>query len=253
MSGKAEVSKMRLLGEAILVMVAYLAFSIVLAIVFYLAGAGFTLAALEALQAPGGEKLLLGPAFLSLPLVMILTILVILGLQKLRGEGLLQLGLKRPASWSKAGFIGIGLAAFILVLGIALQHVLSSFGLEPDASDFEVLLADPLMFIYGLTAISWFAAAFGEEVLFRGFLMRHFHQLFGGTNIAAGLAVVSQALIFASLHLHQAVAGAIADFMIAVVFGAVYYKMGRNLWLLIIAHGVYNNAAFLLMYFAADS
>ena len=89
MSGKAEVSKMRLLGEAILVMAAYIAFSIVLAIVFYLAGAGFTLAALEALQAPGGEKLLLGPAFLSLPLVMILTILVILGLQKLRGEGLL--------------------------------------------------------------------------------------------------------------------------------------------------------------------
>ena len=253
MSGKVEVSKMRHLGEAILVMVAYLVLSVVLAIVFYFAEAGFTLAAREALQAPGGEKLLLGPAFLSLPLVTVLIILVIFGLQKLRGEGLLELGLKRPASWPKAGLIGIGLAAFILVLAVGLQHILSSFGLEQDASDFGVLLADPLMFIYGLTAISWFAAAFGEEVLFRGFLMRHFHQLFGGTNIAAGLAVVSQALIFASLHLNQAVAGAIAAFMIAIVFGAVFYKMGRNLWLLIIAHGVYNNAAFLLMYFGADS
>jgi hypothetical protein len=252
MSGKAEVSKMRHLGEIILVMVAYFIFSVVLASLFYFADAGFTMDAALALQAPGGEKLLLGPAFLSLPLAMVLTILVIFGLQKLRGEGLSELGLKRPASWPKAGLIGIGLAAFILVLGVALQYVLSSFGLEPDSSDFEILMADPLMFIYGLTAISWFAAAFGEEILFRGFLMRCFYRLFGGTNIAAGFAVVSQALIFASLHLNQAVAGVIAAFIIAIVFGAAFYKMGRNLWLLIIAHGVYDNAALLLMYFGVD-
>ena len=99
---------------------------------------------------------------------------MIFGLQKLRGEGLLELGLKRPASWPKAGLIGIGLAGFLLVFGVGLQYVLSSFGLEVDSSDFEVLLADPWMFIFMLTAISWFAAAFGEEVLFRGFLYRGF-------------------------------------------------------------------------------
>ncbi len=253
MSDKSEVSKMRHLGEVILIMVAYLVFSAILATIFYLAEAGFTISAFKALQAPGGKELILGPAFLSLPLVAGLTILLIFGLQKLRGEGFLELGLKRPASWSKTGFIGIGLAAFILILGIGLQYLLGLFELKQDSSDFKVFLADPLMFIYGLTAISWFAAAFGEEVLFRGFLMRHLYRLFGSTNIAAGFAVVSQALIFASLHLNQAIAGAIAAFMIACVLGAAFYKMGRNLWPLIIAHGVYDNAAFILMYFGADA
>src|SRR5688572_14211692 len=50
--------------------------------------------------------------------------------------------------------------------------------------------------LIGLLAISWTTAAFGEEVLFRGFLQSRLQALLGQGRHAGLLAVLAQAVVF---------------------------------------------------------
>ena len=63
---------------------------------------------------------------------------------------------------------------------------------------------------------------------------------------AVSLVVVS--VLFGFAHLEQGISGVVANTSAGLVYGGLYLSSGRNLWTPIIAHGVYDTVALLLIF-----
>jgi len=93
--------------------------------------------------------------------------------------------------------------------------------------------------------IVWTAAAFGEEMFFRGYLVTRAQSLFRGGLPGAILAVAISALIFGFGHFYyQGWRGAVVTFGIGLAFGTMFLLFKRNLWPLILLHGIIDTLTF---------
>lgn len=102
-------------------------------------------------------------------------------------------------------------------------------------------------------AIVWTSAAFGEEMFFRAFLITRAERTFSGIPFAPILAVLVAALIFGTGHFYyQGLRGLIVTGMIGVALGLLYLGYKRNLWPLILAHGLVDSLAMTGLYLDAD-
>ncbi len=69
------------------------------------------------------------------------------------------------------------------------------------------------------------------------------------TKIAWAIAIIGQAVIFGLIHSQQGPGGMFEVGVIGLVFGLSYLVVGRNLWPLIIAHGLINSLDMVTHYF----
>jgi membrane protease YdiL (CAAX protease family) len=93
--------------------------------------------------------------------------------------------------------------------------------------------------------IIWTAAAFGEEMFFRGYLITRFRLIFSAGWLGAVVAVVLPALIFGYGHLYyQGWRGLVVTGAIGLAFGTMFLLFRRNLWPLILLHGVIDTLTF---------
>ena len=140
--------------------------------------------------------------------------------------------------------LGATVGAFV-VTGFLVTPVLRELGAPPvDAS----LLVDAIegntaVYLLFLFPVTWGSAAFGEELLARGFLLQRFSLLLGTTG-----GMVMQALVFALGHGYQGFTGMVNLFVVGLVLGYVYLRSGRNLWPVIVAHGLINTLSITLVY-----
>jgi len=159
------------------------------------------------------------------------------------------LGLSRPRSWGKTIIIGVsvGILSQLFTL-LVLIPLLQQTNLEPlDYSRFNALSGNIGLFLMFLT-ISWTTAGFGEEVIFRGFLMVYIARFFGGNKAAWWMSLIVVSVIFALLHAYQGPMGVLLILFPAILFGVLYIVSGFNLWLPIIAHGTADTFVFLLFF-----
>lgn len=145
---------------------------------------------------------------------------------------------------------GLTLAAFAAVvalttiaapaLGFTFMTEVST-GVEDRWGDVAGSLPNYLLWL----AIVWTAAALGEEMFFRGYLITRLRALFPATRLAAVFAIIIPALIFGYGHLYyQGVRGAVVTTAIGLAFGAMFLLFKRNLWPLILLHGVIDTLTF---------
>lgn len=93
--------------------------------------------------------------------------------------------------------------------------------------------------------IVWTAAAFGEEMFFRGYLITRLLRVFPGSLSGAILAVAISAVIFGYGHFYyQGWRGAVVTGGIGLAFGTMFLLFKRNLWPLILLHGVIDTLTF---------
>lgn len=123
---------------------------------------------------------------------------------------------------------------------------------ESDYAFFQHLRGNELALAAWLT-IAWTTAAFGEEIFFRGYLIQRITALFGGTTLAVWAGVIGQSLLFGIGHAYQGPVGIVGATMSAFLFGSFYILSspltgGRNLWPLIIAHGIWDTLGITLIY-----
>jgi membrane protease YdiL (CAAX protease family) len=122
------------------------------------------------------------------------------------------------------------------------------FGIEPDYSDFSGLQGNlQLLFIF--IGLSWVLAAIGEEVCFRGFLMKRIALVCGGGQWAWIVSLVASSILFGWGHTEQGVSGWVQEGLSGFLLGILFLAARRNLIVPIIAHGVSNTLAFVLIYF----
>jgi membrane protease YdiL (CAAX protease family) len=158
-------------------------------------------------------------------------------------------GLSRPSSWPRALLIGCaaGIAMELFSTYVTVPLLSRLTGKPPDLSDFASVVGNlKLMFLW--IAISWVLAAFGEELAFRGYVLNRFADAGNRTTAAwlVGLLVVSA--LFGWSHGGQGLTGMLQEGFAGFLLGALYLACGRNLWPAIVAHGVANTVAFVLIY-----
>lgn len=162
--------------------------------------------------------------------------------------GLLGLGLGRPRSW----VMTLVSAVITAVLGQLAVSVCEPFMVrlwgQPDFSALGVIRGHPWVLAKYLVII-WTTAAFGEEIVFRGFLIPQFAQAYGDRRSAKALAVITSAVFFGAAHGYQGPSGAVLAGLIGVVYGLAFVQARGNLWRTIFAHGLYDSTAFILLYF----
>ncbi len=166
------------------------------------------------------------------------------GLVLLRGEKLSDIGLKRTASWLRTFIIGIGLAAIVFIA----MYFSEKAGFRRDLSKFKDMQGNLELTVLGVF-YALIGAGFYEEFTFRGFLMQGLAMFFGGSRGAWIVACIVQGALFGIAHAYQNPLGIAITGTLGVLLGLLVLASGRNLWLVIIAHGLFDASRFVLFYF----
>ena len=190
-------------------------------------------------------------AFAAVPI----SVLLAWWMLALRGEGWSDLGIRQPNPYWRLIAVVV-VATFVLVAaGTGLRSLLRDLtGWDVDTSRFDVLRGNLPALVFGLLLV-WTTAAFGEEMVFRGFVMHSLHRLLrdvANNRWAWTFALLVTGLIFGVGHAYQGIAGGILTGVFGVVFGLAYFAGRRNLWSSIITHGVYDTIGFVVVYHSWD-
>ena len=110
---------------------------------------------------------------------------------------------------------------------------------ETDLTALEGIKGNFLNYII-LILIMWVVAAFGEELLYRGYMTRRLAIIFGNSQKAWFVAIIISSMSFGFAHLYQGISGVITTGFIAVIFASIFYKNQKNLWVSILTHGFYD-------------
>lgn len=180
----------------------------------------------------------------------ILTAVIIVGeLLRQKGSSWREFGLVKPESLRKTllGALIAYVAMVVTVIPVG-SLIVSILGETPDISGFDNIRANLPALLFWIL-LSWLVAGFGEELIFRGFVMNRLAQVFGGSRSAWAGALVIQAVIFGFGHSYQGTVGIIVTGVTGLVMGAIYLIAKRRLWIPIIVHGLNDTIGFTLLYF----
>ncbi len=185
----------------------------------------------------------------------LMLVTVWLGL-RLRGQGWQHFGLSlRLASrriiiravWMSLVVFVAALAAFV-VGAIVMANILG-MPEGADMSGYNYLRGNLPMLILTLVGV-YIVASFGEEVIYRGFLINRIAELGSGGKAAWRLAVVISAVVFGLVHFDWGLFGMVETGFMGLALGVSYLVVKRNLWVMILAHGYMDTILMLQMYFA---
>ena len=131
---------------------------------------------------------------------------------------------------------------------IVVEPLVRSFtGSSPDLSLFKELRGN-LDATLTIIALSWLLAAFGEEMVWRGYAMNRVAELLGGNSIAWLFSALAVNIVFGIAHDYQDISGIIVTAIGGLTYAVLYFLGGRNLALPIVAHGIQNTCDFTFMY-----
>ena len=168
---------------------------------------------------------------------------------RLRGLRWRDVGFTRPRSWPRSLALG-ALAGIAMEVGTTygvLPVVARLTGKPPELSMFRPMVGNLELMLLTLVPM-WLLAAFGEELAFRGYLLRRAGDLGGGTPASWILALLVVGVFFGWGHDTQEATGVVLESLAGVVLGLLYLASGRNLTVPIVAHGVANTIAWVLIY-----
>ena len=118
-----------------------------------------------------------------------------------------------------------------------------------DMSGYEYLFGNPAMLMVALAAV-WVGSSFGEEVVYRGFLMTRVAEIGKGTPAAWSAALVVSALVFGLAHFDWGVAGVVQTTFMGLALSGSFLLVRRNLWSLVLAHAYLDTLLLVQLYLA---
>ena len=189
----------------------------------------------------------------------ILMLATIWGGLRVRGQGWADLGLALQAGGLRAIFRTAIQAVIVLVLavttfivgGLVMQNVVAS-GAGVDTSGYDYLRGNLPRLLMALAAV-YVVSSFGEEVLYRGFLISRLQGILGAGRLATVVSVFVSALIFGLVHFDWGVVGVVQTSFMGLVFAAAYVITRRNLWALVLAHAIMDTLLLIQVYGSAVS
>ena len=167
-----------------------------------------------------------------------------------RNGGWKAAGLTRPDSWSKIVAVALG-AAVVLLLGseLIVGPLVRRIWPEPQQVS-SVLQSAAFGWKQAATSllVIWTFAAFGEELSYRGYLLRRAADSLGRSNLAYLAAMILVSVLFGFGHYYKGPPGVLDSTYSGLVLGAVYLLSGRNLWAPILSHGIADTVALFVVF-----
>lgn len=161
-------------------------------------------------------------------------------------------GFNRPKGWPRTWLIAIlGVLCIHILVGKLLKPQITKLTGPLNLSEFESIYDNPSALALGLLVV-WTLAAFGEEMVFRGYFLNSITGLFKKGRFVWLLGVFISSAIFGLGHIYQGFSGVILAFVVGVLYCLVYFLNHRNLWAPILMHGLYDTFAFLILYFGLE-
>tara|TARA_B110001450_G_C17548562_1_gene451645 strand:- start:68 stop:730 length:663 start_codon:yes stop_codon:yes gene_type:complete len=179
-------------------------------------------------------------------LLVILSSFIIYGKDAFKSLGLSNFKDQKRHFFIYAPLLAIALFAFYAF--VLLPGVTFLTGQTIDFSVFKSLEGN-LPACAGILIFIWISAAFGEEIVWKGFFMRHFTQFFGDGKLALVINIFLFGALFGYVHAYQGVTGQIVAAIVGMIFGFIFYKRKYNLWFNIAVHGFFDTIAVLCMYY----
>ncbi len=187
----------------------------------------------------------------------VLMMLVVVAGVLLRGEKISSLGLsfELVTVRSLAKFIGLSLLVFVIatafyILGSAIMINITGLPQQADMSSYDYMKDNPAMLAASLVG-AYIAASFGEELIYRGFLITRITELL---NIKPGVAISTtiSAVIFGLVHYNWGPAGVVQTTFMGLALGICFIWLKRKLWILIAAHAIMDTILIVQVYLSIN-
>jgi uncharacterized protein len=168
---------------------------------------------------------------------------------RLRKRRWKDVGLRFSASWRKTLVVGVsaGIAMELLELFVTQPLLARLLGKMPDLSEIEAVRHNPTMLFVGL-ALTWTLVAFGEEMVWRGYLMNRVAGLLQDSRWAWTVSLILVNLLFGAAHMDQGATGMIENAIDGALLGMLYLGSKKSLAVPIIAHGVTDTIDLVLLF-----
>jgi len=140
-----------------------------------------------------------------------------------------------------------GAGYFLLYYYVLIPIVTSITGHPMDFSKFEPFIGN-LPAIAGLFVIIWASAAFAEEIVFKGYLMRQFTKFVGSSKISLVMNILIFGFIFGWLHAYQGISGQILSGFAGMLYALIFHIRKDDLWFNIAIHGFFDTTALVFIY-----
>ncbi|WP_158786951.1 CPBP family intramembrane glutamic endopeptidase [Granulicella sp. L46] len=177
--------------------------------------------------------------------------LLVLGWISLRVRGVTwsSIGFSRPTSWRGVLAYGVaaGLAMECLELFVTQPFLMRLLHTPPDLSVLSGLRGNVILLAVVLL-LTWTLAAFGEELVWRGYILNRVADVISVRRLRWPVAVLVSSAVFGLAHFDQGWTGVIENAIDGALLAGLYFASGRNLWVPIIAHGVTDSLDSLLIF-----
>lgn len=183
----------------------------------------------------------------------VMLFLVWLGL-KLRGQGWEHFGLSskyinlRSFLFSFLVFIA---AVCAFVIGSIIMANITGIPESADMSQYNYLQGNLPMLLAALLAI-FIVSSFGEEVIYRGFLITRISEFGGDTKKWLYTAVIISSIIFGLVHFEWGIMGIIQTAFMGLALAIAFILLKRNLIVLIFAHAYMDAILMIQMYLSGN-
>lgn len=192
------------------------------------------------------------------PVSLILTLAVLTFYLRARGIGWRSMGLRRLQGLKARLMVVLQSLLTLVAFGVAVALTTiagPALGLDflakvPDgvAGRWGAVTGDLPLYLTWV-AISWTGAAFGEEMFFRGYMITRLQAALPAGLLGSAAAVLLPAAIFGYSHFYyQGLRGVIVTGAIGLAFGTMFLVFRRNLWPMILLHGLVDTLTFTALY-----
>jgi membrane protease YdiL (CAAX protease family) len=173
---------------------------------------------------------------------------------RLRGQGWAHFGLRlRFSGWlSVLRTVGQSLAVLVFALiafvaGSVVGVNLAGAQQAADMSGYDYLQGNLPMLLLALAAV-YVVSSFGEEVIYRGFLINRIVEMGHGARVAWAAAVAISAVVFGLIHFDWGLMGVIQTTFMGLALAVSYLVTKRNLWPLVLAHAYLDTVLLVQVY-----
>jgi membrane protease YdiL (CAAX protease family) len=150
-----------------------------------------------------------------------------------------------PATWVAGVGVGVLLEAFQLF--ISQPFLVRVLRKQPNLEVFCALNGNLKWTLIALAG-AWTLAAFGEEMVYRGYLMNRVADLLNRSRSAWIVSLILVHVGFGLAHAYQGITGIVDEGLAGLLLGLVYLRTKRNLAVPIVAHGVTDSIDLLLIF-----
>jgi membrane protease YdiL (CAAX protease family) len=116
-------------------------------------------------------------------------------------------------------------------------------------SSYDYLKNNMGMFILTLAGV-YIVSSFGEEVIYRAFLINRISQIGFNTNTGRIFAILISSVVFGLVHYEWGLMGMVQTGFMGLALGISYIKLKKRLWILILAHAYMDTILMVQMYLA---